>query len=201
MIVLKSPVEKKAKSLDANGNKSRNIERVRLDKKNKITRAKKQKITRINIVVALIGELLCLFAIAQAYITQKTAFDLIDSSPFYTDIKLLGYSCFLLLTAGFLALFIALNFIQLANRQRKHLSYISASIGTLFIVLSSGLLLASHKTEQQWWGYFSVITWGAGYVAMMFSDLTEKKQKGLYYFLKIVSLVLMLGGIVLATLG
>jgi hypothetical protein len=208
MTILKVLVEvKKAKAINTKKGKSN---KIRLNEKkplrqpninnNKKTSPKEESFIFINVITALIGEFFCFLAIAQAYLTRKPAFDLLVSSPFDTEIKLVGYFCFLLLSAGFLALFIALNLTQLTKSQQKRFSYIAASIGTFFIVLSSGLLVASQKIEQQWWGYFAVLTWSAGYVAMIFSDLTES-QKFLYYFLKIVSLVLMLTGIVLAILG
>ncbi|NJK51424.1 hypothetical protein HC931_28035 [Candidatus Gracilibacteria bacterium] len=59
-------------------------------------------------------------------------------------------------------------------------------------------MLANHTQEQQGWGYLSVMTWGGGYIAMTFSDLISKEQKYLHNILKIISLILMLTGLVLA---
>lgn len=162
---------------------------------------KGRKEATIGLGVALIGELFCLGAIAFAYITQKPIFYPIASSPFSTKYPLFGYYAFVLLASGLLTLIIALNLYSLFGKKHKQLSYFLASIGTFFIILSSGLLLANHTQEQQGWGYLSVMTWGGGYIAMTFSDLTSKEQKHLHNVLKIISLVLMLAGLVLAVAG
>jgi heme/copper-type cytochrome/quinol oxidase subunit 3 len=155
----------------------------------------------IGLGIAIIGELFCLGAIAFAYITQKPIFHLLASSPFSTESPLLSYYAFVLLASGLLALIIALNLYNLLGKKRKQISYFLASIGTFFVILSSGLLLAHHTQEQQGLGYLAVMTWGGGYIAMTFSDLTSKEQKRLHNLLKIISLILMLAGLVIAAAG
>ncbi|MCU0533512.1 MAG: hypothetical protein MUD14_06415 [Hydrococcus sp. Prado102] len=160
----------------------------------------RQKAT-IGLGIAIIGELFCLGAIVFAYITQKPIFHLLASSPFSTESPLLSYYAFVLLASGLLALMIALSLYNLLGKRYKKISYSLASIGTFFVVLSSGLLLAQHTQEQQGWGYLAVMTWGGGYIAMTFSDLTSKEQKRLHNILKVLSLILMLTGLVLAAAG
>jgi hypothetical protein len=155
----------------------------------------------IGLGLAVIGELLCLGAIAFAWIARKPIFYLLESSPFSTKSPLLSYYVCVLLVSGLLTLMIAFNVDNVFGKKRKRISYFIASLGTFFVVLASGLLLANHTQEQQGWGYLSVMIWGGGYIAMTFSDLTSKEQKRIHYLLKIVSLILMLVGLVLAAAG
>jgi ribose/xylose/arabinose/galactoside ABC-type transport system permease subunit len=155
----------------------------------------------IGLGLAIVGEFLCLGAISCAWISQKPIFNLSASSPFSTNSPLLSNYVFGLLALGLLTLILAFNVYNLFGKKRKKISYFIASLGTLFIILASGLLLANHTQEQQGWGYLSVMTWGGGYIAMTFSDLTSKEQKHLHYLLKIASLILMLAGLVLAAAG
>jgi hypothetical protein len=165
---------------------------------NQSVKTQRQPKVTLGLGIAIISELFCLGAIAFAYITQKPIFHLLASSPFSTESPLLSYYAFVLLASGLLSLIIALNVYNLFGKKHKKTSYFLASIGTFFVILSSGLLLANHTQEQQGWGYLSVMTWGGGYIAMTFSDLISKEQKYLHNILKIISLILMLTGLVLA---
>lgn len=156
------------------------------------TKVKLKKIAIAFIAIASLGILICIGLLIQAYILREPAFELpLDSSFNTPENQLLGYFSFLFYAIGYLTLFLAYNLSKLLDTGNQNPSYISASIGTILIFYSFLLLYNCYKLEQEWWGYFLVLSSGIGYTFLMFSELVDLKPKKISEFLKIVGFVLM----------
>ncbi|MBW4575218.1 MAG: hypothetical protein KME08_08030 [Aphanothece sp. CMT-3BRIN-NPC111] len=117
-----------------------------------------RRIALFCIVVALVGMLVCTGLLMQAYITGHSAFELLGYGSYKPGFELLGYYASVFNISAYLALLIALNIPTLVGTEHKRLGYISALIGIALLLLSFRLFFVSHKPEQEWWGYFSVVT-------------------------------------------
>lgn len=158
-----------------------------------------QRIVIALIVAALVGLLVCAGLLLQAYITHKLAFELLEYSSFKPESELLRYYSILLFSAGYLAQFITLNISIVLGTKRKLLSYISAFICTVLLLLSFGLMFISYKPGLEWWKYFPVVV-GTSIITMTFSTLISTEQKLLRSTLNFISYVLMLAGFVFSLL-
>lgn len=162
-----------------------------------MTKIWERQIAIFFIVTALVGLLICVGLLIQAYIIHKPAFELLAYSSFKSGSELLRYYSILLFSAGCLALLITSNISKLGSTSRKLLSYISAFSGIVLLLFSFRLLFISYQPRLEWWKYFPMVSLGTSSITMTFSTLISAEQKRLRSTLNFISYILMLAGFVL----
>lgn len=149
------------------------------------------------IVGALLGMLVCVGLLIQAYTTHQSAFELLGYGSSKPGFELLAYSSEALLILGFLTQIIAFSISTVVDTEHKRLDYFSTWIAALLLLLSFGLFFISHQPEQGWWRYFSAVTSVTACTTMNFSQLVGAERKRLRDILKFITFLLLLVAVVL----